>query len=250
MNNAPTPRYLFRRYELVKLLESGNNFLEIGPGKLIFTKELLVKFKRGELIELNPEVKKYFFNLETEQKRKLTLHVINFEKFKTNKKFDLIVACEVMEHVKEDKKFLKMIYKILNKNGSVIISVPSRMKYWGLDDELVGHYRRYEKINLIKIFQDANFEVEKIISYGFPFTNLLRIIRNKWFAVNSKKLNKLTKINQSKESGFPQYTDKASFLYNWIINKVTFLPLNIFASLFNKLDIAEGYIVKANKVIN
>lgn len=250
MNNNPTPRYLFRRYELIKLMESGNNFLEIGPGKLIFTEELLSKYRRGELIELNPEVKKYFTQLRNKTKRKLTLHVINFEKFKTNKKFDLVVACEVMEHIKEDRKFLKKIYKILNKNGSVIISIPSKMKYWGLDDKLVGHYRRYEKMDLIKLFQNANFKVEKIISYGFPFTNLLRIIRKKWFMINSNRLNNLTKMNQSKESGFPKFTDKVSFLYKLIINKVTFLPLNIFASLFNGLDMAEGYIVKANKIIN
>ena len=51
----------------------------------------------------------------------------NFIKNSTKKKFDGIYSLDVLEHIKKrhEKLFLKNICKSLNKNGSLIIGMPS-----------------------------------------------------------------------------------------------------------------------------
>lgn len=40
-------------------------------------------------------------------------------------KFDYIICCEVIEHLKNDELALEKIFSVLNKNGIAIISTPS-----------------------------------------------------------------------------------------------------------------------------
>jgi hypothetical protein len=47
------PRYLFRRYELLRRVSEGNHFLEIGAGRLLLSVELLRYFRRGTLIDFS-----------------------------------------------------------------------------------------------------------------------------------------------------------------------------------------------------
>src|SRR5690606_29821801 len=61
------------------------------------------------------------------------------------------------------------------------------MKYWSASDEGVGHYRRYEKQELIRLLQDEKFQVIRFASYGFPVLNIIAILRNSFFAQLLKK---------------------------------------------------------------
>ena len=58
--------------------------------------------------------------------------------------FDFIVCSEVIEHVQEDEKLLIEIIRILKKEGKLLLTCPVHRKYFGFDDQFVGHFRRYE----------------------------------------------------------------------------------------------------------
>ena len=51
------------------------------------------------------------------------------DKIRLNKKYDLIIMDNVLEHIEEPNKVLKKIKLILNENGIIYIAVPNILKY-------------------------------------------------------------------------------------------------------------------------
>jgi SAM-dependent methyltransferase len=76
-----------------------------------------------------------------------------------DRKFDLIFSSNVLEHIENDKKIVEQFYEKLNKDGRVRMFLPAKMSIYSKMDEVVGHYRRYEKESLIKLFEESGFEV-------------------------------------------------------------------------------------------
>jgi ubiquinone/menaquinone biosynthesis C-methylase UbiE len=73
--------------------------------------------------------------------------------------FDCIFCSEVLEHVKEYKKAILELNRILKKNGKLIITVPVHEKYWNVDDKIVGHYRRFNIEELKKDLKKSRFKI-------------------------------------------------------------------------------------------
>ena len=230
-------------------MKRGANFLEIGPGNLYLAVDLLGYFQRGTLIDYNLQVKDRYDNLEEPLKERLDLMIGEFftSVIQLQSKYDCVVACEVMEHVENDTHFLSIAYDLLNDRGQLVLSVPSRMKYWSKHDEIVGHFRRYEKQRIINILSDQGFQNICVVSYGFPFLNILRLPRIllAWFQYDSRV--KWSKDRQIQQSGFIQANFLTSLL-GVICNKRTVYPLNLLSSPFNARDLSDGYVIVAEKV--
>ena len=246
------PRFLFRRYEIMRIIEKGECFLEVGPGDLGLALDLTSKFTSGTLVDFNDtDVKHIYDGLSEYYKQKLELIIADFsryDQFKSN--FDCVVACEVLEHIEDDLKFLHRTYELLAERGQLILSVPARQIYWSTDDVIVGHYRRYERQDLHNKLMEAGYSQIKIIAYGFPFQNIIRLGRIALAKYQYKEKANWEKEKQSQQSAFMV---KRRFIIDWIglfVNKYTFYPFCVIASLFNNMDLAEGYVVSARKGTN
>lgn len=240
------PRYLFRRHTVLRKVKPGKKFIEIGPGNLKLSSELVNKFNEGIAIDFESSVKNIYAGLPPHIKSKLSVKIGDLFNLELSNKFDCVISCEVMEHVKDDRAFLAKASSMLNKNGQIIISVPAREKYWTIHDEVVGHYKRYEKSELIRMFREAGFTNINIYSYGFPFTNALWVLRRIHGEKQSKEKANWTKTKQTKKSGVGQIPKKYDIL-GVVINKYSFVLPNLVSSLFSKSDLGEGYVVVANK---
>ncbi|MHA1670002.1 MAG: class I SAM-dependent methyltransferase [Promethearchaeota archaeon] len=86
--------------------------------------------------------------------------------------FDFICALDVLEHVKDDKKAVSEINRILRRRGLLVITVPHRKKYYSYQDKIIGHYRRYEIEDIFNLFQDFDF---KFIRYFGVYGQLMKI---------------------------------------------------------------------------
>lgn len=110
------------------------------------------------------------------------------------KSYNSIICSEVLEHIKDDNKAIQTLYKLLKKNGRIILSVPYSMKYWTIHDDFAGHIRRYEKKELSKKLSAQGFHVEKEYLWGSFFYNfyfyLLGNTNPKSIMNNSNKLIK------------------------------------------------------------
>lgn len=81
--------------------------------------------------------------------------------------FDIIMATEVLEHIPDDKRALRVIWDCLIYNGMIIISVPNKVKpdktgdrlskALGLDIPKYGHLRTYNKFTLRVLLRETRF---------------------------------------------------------------------------------------------
>jgi SAM-dependent methyltransferase len=242
------PRFLFRRFIVMKQVKSRNHFLEIGPGNLNLSLDLLTKFNHGTLIDFNTtEVQKKFDGLPEAKKEMLKLIIADFTEYdQFDNEFDCVVSCEVLEHIDNDGDFLKKTNDLLMKGGQLILSVPARQKYWSRHDEIAGHCRRYEKQELYAKLSEAGFSEIKIVSYGFPFINIFRLGRVSLANIQYREKSRWDPKKKTQESGFINKRNS----YQWVgylINKYTFFPFCLIASLFENLDLSEGYVASAIK---
>ncbi|HQL91244.1 MAG TPA: class I SAM-dependent methyltransferase [Syntrophales bacterium] len=108
------PGYLFRRYELLKRAAGGNRFLEIGPGSLLLAVELLGIFRRGTLIDFSADTRAAYEALAPADRDRLDLIIADFMKHHFEEPFDAVIACEVLEHIRDEAAFLDRVRGLLN----------------------------------------------------------------------------------------------------------------------------------------
>jgi SAM-dependent methyltransferase len=85
--------------------------------------------------------------------------------------FSTVFAINVLEHIKDDERALENIHQLLKKDGKLVLLVPAKkIAYTKLDREL-GHFRRYEKQELIEKLTNAGYQIEKI--YFFNIVGLI-----------------------------------------------------------------------------
>ncbi|MCK9419444.1 MAG: class I SAM-dependent methyltransferase [Nitrospirae bacterium] len=90
------------------------------------------------------------------------------------RKADIITCCDVLEHVDYPEKIVKNALNLLEQDGVLIITLPggpmSKL------DIHIGHRRHYNKYSLSKLLQQCGFNKIQIVSAGWPFFNLYRLM--------------------------------------------------------------------------
>ncbi|HHE37527.1 MAG TPA: class I SAM-dependent methyltransferase [Candidatus Cloacimonetes bacterium] len=81
------------------------------------------------------------------------------------KKFDLIIAIDILEHIEDDLQVLQNFHKVLNKKGKLIISSPSNFDESAKFTE--EHVRPgYSKEEIISKLENVGF---KIVSFEYSY---------------------------------------------------------------------------------
>lgn len=75
---------------------------------------------------------------------------------------------DVMEHIADDRSFLRMVHQLLTKKGRIYITVPSYKLLWSEEDKYAGHFRRYTLLSLQRTLVSAGFQIE-YMTYIFAF---------------------------------------------------------------------------------
>ena len=69
--------------------------------------------------------------------------------------FDTVLCLNVLEHIEDDVRALRLMRELCRPGGQVVILVPAHMSIYGQLDRCVGHYRRYNRRGLREIFARA-----------------------------------------------------------------------------------------------
>ena len=115
------------------------------------------------------------------------------------KRYDYIMAFEVLEHIEDDASCLKNWWNLLNQNGRLLISVPAHSSKWGASDVAVGHYRRYEREGMSRLLVNSGFRALHFWNYAWPISTVLNIFSHKKYHIESS--DRLSKEELSKQSG-------------------------------------------------
>lgn len=155
--------------EKIKLIESykkKGKLLEIGCG----VGDLLNKLQTIYNVK-GIDISKHAIDKASKKIDKKKLMVLDIEKENIKDNFDIVIAFDVMEHLKRPKEVLKKIKNILNKNGILIFSVPNNYGFFGkimtrvfnfIDKTHISTYRREKWIKIIK---KLDFDID-IINHG------------------------------------------------------------------------------------
>ena len=88
----------------------------------------------------------------------------------------------MLEYIDDDKNIVEEFYRILSPNGEVLLYLPAFECLFSSMDKLVGHYRRYTKKDVNRLFDDDKWTIEKV-QYadfaGFFISILFKVIGNK-----------------------------------------------------------------------
>lgn len=88
-----------------------------------------------------------------------------------NQSFDFVVMSDVLEHIDDDTLALNEVFRVLNSTGHVIITVPAHPLLYGTHDRALSHVRRYDKLELKKLINQAGFGIKKLTP-----TNMLLLL--------------------------------------------------------------------------
>lgn len=67
---------------------------------------------------------------------------------------------DVIEHIKNDVKFLTRIRNAMHPNGRLYLTTPAYPWLWSVEDEFACHFRRYTANSLSDVLNKAGYKVE------------------------------------------------------------------------------------------
>lgn len=99
-----------------------------------------------------------------------------------NKKFDTVIAGEVLEHLNNPMLILSECFRILKDDGKFILSMPNSWFVFEIIRELINfkvptdeeHLYRHNKLSVSILLRKNGFKIEKIFSYKLylPLTKI------------------------------------------------------------------------------
>jgi SAM-dependent methyltransferase len=95
-----------------------------------------------------------------------------------DERFDVVSAFEVLEHIEDDKAALGAWVQRVRPGGTLLISTPAHQRRYGVQDELVGHYRRYDPPTMEELLKGAGLAQVEVRLYGMPAGYALEAARN------------------------------------------------------------------------
>jgi SAM-dependent methyltransferase len=150
-------------------------------------------------------------------------------------KVDIAISYMVMEHVEDDVGFIRKIAQYVKPGGNIILAVPGRRDRWSLEDETVGHIRRYDRDDLDAVLRKASLSRVSVWSVGVPVINMLFNI-SLWMVARSGEASKVgqSQREQTETSGIRDIPWKTVFP-SWvriILNRKTLYPLFVIQRMF------------------
>lgn len=150
-----------RNSALVTLVLSkvkGDRVLDIGCGSGFLLGELAKQGKTVSGVEPNHEL----VTLLRERYPAIPVVEVTVEALEqVSGTFDTITILDVLEHVEDDAAALRTMYRRLVPGGRLVLVVPAHQSLYGKRDRAMGHYRRYDKNELLSKIRGAGFIIQE-----------------------------------------------------------------------------------------
>ncbi len=82
--------------------------------------------------------------------------------------YDVAIASDVIEHIKDDKKAIANLWSFIKPGGMMVITVPAHSHLYGRRDVAWGHFRRYDKKDLKNKIQNLkSAQIQTLTFWNF-----------------------------------------------------------------------------------
>jgi len=139
------------------------SILDVGCGQGSLLTELKLEFPHLEPFGI--DISKAAVDLARQRVPDGHFWIMDIARDSLNKKCDLVICSEVLEHIPDDDLALRNLREMTSKY--LVISTPQgRMRKF---EQQVGHVRNYAPGELVKKLEVNGFDVVSVIEWGFPF---------------------------------------------------------------------------------
>jgi SAM-dependent methyltransferase len=147
----------------------GRRVLEVGAGIGTFSRFLLDFGRVGELIALEP-ADNLFPLLEQRFREDRRVNPLKgyLEDFAASLVANSVVLVNVLEHIADDAKFLRLAYEVLPPGGAVLVFTPALPPIYGSLDRSFEHHRRYTRVALAQKLVQAGLHLECLRYFNLP----------------------------------------------------------------------------------
>ncbi|MBT4174751.1 methyltransferase domain-containing protein [archaeon] len=163
-----------RRHLIKKIkIKPNQKILEVGCGT-------------GLNLNLFPKNQRHGIDISKEaikQIKDFPAEVADIQKVKL-KKYDIILALDLIEHLDKDKQTLQKLTNALNPKGKLIITVPAFKCLWSKHDEVNHHKRRYNR-KQFKTILPKQLKTNILTYWNFSLFPIVFILNK----LNKKKSN-------------------------------------------------------------
>jgi SAM-dependent methyltransferase len=102
--------------------------------------------------------------------------------------FDLVAAFDIVEHVEDDDAALAELARVASPGATILLSVPLHPSRWTRFDELVGHRRRYEPVQIVAKLARHGLVVAGSAVYGMQPRSPFLLALGIWWLTNLREL--------------------------------------------------------------
>lgn len=89
----------------------------------------------------------------------------------------VFLLMDVLEHIENDREFLRNLIDKLPSGGKVLITVPAKKTLWSKHDETAHHFRRYERADLESLWTGMDVKAVCVSYYNARLYPLIRLAR-------------------------------------------------------------------------
>ena len=174
--DAPLSLTAWLRYDAIERLLPGDavSILEIGAGLGSLGAFLA---RRYEYTGVEPDARSYAIARDRIGGSGRVLNV-PAEALGSEELFDVVCAFEVLEHCEDDAAALAGWCRHIRPGGHALLSVPFGRARFGSWDTKAGHYRRYDRDDIVTTMERAGLVSVDTMAYGFPLGSLTQAARN------------------------------------------------------------------------
>ena len=90
---------------------------------------------------------------------------------------DVLLLMDVIEHVPDDFWLVSQLLSAMKPGAHLVIAVPADESLWSRHDESFGHYRRYDRARLERVWQGLAVTTRLVSHYNARLYPLIKLIR-------------------------------------------------------------------------
>lgn len=206
-------RFAKERVNILRKFKKKGSILDFGCGSGYFI-EAARKYFDVEGVEFSDDLRKWL-------KKKLNIETYKTLS-KTKKKYDIITAFDVIEHVKDPTNLLKEFKKKLNKGGIILIYTPNKnslgFNFLGYNNNLLvppAHLFYFNKTSFNLMTKKAGLRIIRTQFRGLDVGDIYSFMREN----NQTKIANFLKKNSDKLQGIVDYFEYSNAV-RFIIKKI------------------------------